>query len=52
MEHRTRAAEEYQLALLAAIVESTDDAIYTKSRDAVITSWNRGAHELYGYPPE
>ena len=37
------------LSLLASIIDSTDDAIYTKSRDAVITSWNAGAERTYGY---
>ncbi len=38
--------------LLSYVVQSTGDAILTKSHDGTITSWNRGAEELYGYPPE
>ena len=34
---------------LAAIVESSDDAIFAKSMDAIILTWNAGAERMYGY---
>jgi two-component system CheB/CheR fusion protein len=41
-----------RLAQLSAIVESSGDAILGKTLDGVITTWNNGATQLYGYAPD
>jgi PAS domain S-box-containing protein len=51
---RTRAELKTERALreMAAIVECSDDAIFSTSPNGTITSWNRGAERLYGYSAE
>jgi len=40
---------ENQIKIHSKVTELSDDAIITKSRDGIITSWNRGAERIYGY---
>ncbi len=43
---------EQQLRWLASIVQSSDDAIVSKNLDGIITSWNKGATQVFGYAAE
>jgi PAS domain S-box-containing protein len=47
---RERRRAQHDAAYLAAIVESSDDAIIGKTPNGIIQSWNAGAEQLYGWP--
>jgi PAS domain S-box-containing protein len=44
-----RPAAEQARSMLAALVDSSNDAIISKSVDGIIVSWNPGAERMYGY---
>src|SRR5688572_6058229 len=41
-----------ELSRLAAVVESSDDAIITKTLESIIVTWNKGAERIFGYRAE
>ena len=47
-----RQVAENARAYLAAIVESSDDAIVSKDLNGIVASWNRGAEAIFGYSAE
>jgi PAS domain S-box-containing protein len=51
-EARVRDLAEVESHRLAAIVESSDDAIVSKDLNGIVTSWNAGAERMFGYKPE
>lgn len=48
-ERRRRRRAEAEAAHLAAIVQSSDDAIFSTTPEGVITSWNGGAEQMFGF---
>ena len=47
-----RKKTEEKIQTLANAVESSNDAIVTESLEGIITSWNKGAEQIYGYSAE
>lgn len=52
VDHTEQKIGETRQATLAAIIESSHDAIIAKNLDGIIYSWNNGATEIFGYSEE
>ena len=52
MDISKRKRAEAERAFLATIVESSEDAIFVRTPEGIINSWNAGAERMFGYSPQ